>query len=117
MGNLNLPNNGNPFDQDLNTSSNVEFNNLQATGTLLVSGASTLSGALQVASLKVVGNVGFYNTAPVAQQTHTGVTAGFTAGIGTAVNDDSTFTGNVGSGAYTIGDIVKALKNYGLLVS
>ena len=52
-----------------------------------------------------------------AQESGTGETAGFTAGAGTAVNDDSTFTGNVGSTAYRISDIVKALKNHGLIAS
>lgn len=51
----------------------------------------------------------FYNSSPIVQVT-TGVTgAKFTANSGTAVNDASTFDG------YTIGQIVKALRNYGLL--
>jgi len=49
------------------------------------------------------------------RQSGTGETVGFTTGAGTAVKDDSTFTGNVGSTAYRISDIVKALKNTGLL--
>ena len=61
--------------------------------------------------------LGFFGTSTVAQQSGTGETTGFTAGAGTGVNDDSTFTGNVGSTAYRINDIVKALKNYGLLAS
>jgi hypothetical protein len=61
--------------------------------------------------------LGFYNAAPVIQQATTGTTTGFTAGSGTAAKDDSTFTGNVGSAAYTIGDIVRALKNLGLMAS
>lgn len=61
--------------------------------------------------------LGFYNATPVIQQAGTGETTGFVAGSGTAVNDDSTFTGNVGSTAYRISDIVKALKNLGLLAS
>jgi hypothetical protein len=61
--------------------------------------------------------LGFYAATPVAQHTATGETTGFTAGSGTAVNDDSTFTGNVGSTAYRISDIVQALKNLGLVAS
>jgi len=54
-------------------------------------------------------------TPPTTQPNSTGETVGFTAGSGTAVNDDSTFTGNVGSTAYRISDIVKHLKNLGLI--
>lgn len=53
--------------------------------------------------------IGFWNATPIVQPT-TGVTAAtFSAGTGTAVNDASTFDG------YTIGQIVKALRNLGLL--
>ena len=52
----------------------------------------------------------------IFNQDGTGETVGFTAGAGTGVNDDSTFTGNVGSTAYRISDIIKALKNGGILV-
>lgn len=61
------------------------------------------------------GKVGFFGATAVVRQNGTGETAGFSANIGTAVKDDSTFTGNVGATAYRINDIVKALKNYGLL--
>lgn len=75
------------------------------TGT--VTSTMTLSGSL----------AGFYGVTPVVQPSTTGTTTGFTAGVGTAVLSDSTFTGNTGSAAYTIGDIVKALKNLGLLAA
>jgi len=49
------------------------------------------------------------------RQSGTGETVGFVAGGGTTVTDASTFTGNVGSTAYRISDIVKTLKNLGFL--
>jgi len=59
--------------------------------------------------------IGFFNATPVVQQNGTGEGTGFAAVGGTGVNDQSTFTGNVGSTAYRINDIVKALKNLGIL--
>lgn len=61
------------------------------------------------------GTVGFYGTTPVAQQTAAAETTGYTAGTSTAVTIDGTFTGGVGATAYTIGDVVAALKNLGVL--
>ena len=61
--------------------------------------------------------LGFYNAAPVVQPNTTGTTAGFTAGTGTTVVSGSTFTGNTGTSAYTVGDIVNALKKVGLLAA
>ncbi len=62
--------------------------------------------------IRVIGgsnSLGFFNTAGVTQQT-TGVSAAtFVVSAGTAVNDASTFDG------YTIKQVVKALRNYGLL--
>ena len=62
------------------------------------------------------GKIGFYAATPVVQQAGVAVSSsGFTAGIGTAVKDGSTFTGGTGAAAYHISDIVLALKNMGLL--
>ncbi|MGE3804158.1 MAG: hypothetical protein AB7K24_05750 [Gemmataceae bacterium] len=59
--------------------------------------------------------IGLFGATPVVQQATTGTTTGFTAGSGTAAKDDSTFTGGVGAAAYTVGDVVLALKNLGVL--
>lgn len=61
--------------------------------------------------------LGFWNASPVAQYNTTGTVTGFTAGAGTAVLDDSTFTGNTGSTAYTMGDVVRALKLSGIMAT
>lgn len=61
--------------------------------------------------------IGFWNATPVVQPASTGTATGFTAGAGTAVTDESTFTGAVGSAAYRISDIVKALKQAGIMAS
>jgi hypothetical protein len=64
-----------------------------------------------------IGKVGFCSATPITQPSATGETVGFTAGAGTAVTDASTFTGNVGATAYRLSDVVKHLKNLGLIAS
>lgn len=59
----------------------------------------------------------FWGATPVPQYTALGITAGHTAGAGTAVVHDSVFTGNSGATAYTIGDIVRALKLAGIIAA
>jgi len=61
------------------------------------------------------GSLGLFGATPAQQFIGTGEVVGFTAGSGTAVLDDSVFTGNIGSAQYTIGDIVAMLKTYGLI--
>lgn len=76
------------------------------------------TGTLRGMMVGVSGNsLGFLGATPIAQYSTTGTTTGFTAGAGTAVLDDSTFTGNTGATAYTIGDVVRALKLYGLIAA
>ncbi len=58
--------------------------------------------------------LGFYGLTPVIQPSSTGETNGATTGAGN-LNETSTFTGNFGSRAYTILDIVKNLKTIGIL--
>lgn len=59
--------------------------------------------------------LGFWNSTPIVQPQTSGVVAGHTAGAGTAVTHDSTFTGNFGTKAYTISDIISNLKQAGIL--
>lgn len=61
--------------------------------------------------------LGLWGVTPVAQYSTAGTSSGFTAGSGTAVNDDSTFTGNTGSTAYRISDVVRALKLVGIMAA
>jgi hypothetical protein len=60
--------------------------------------------------------IGFFNATPVAQQA-AGIGINFTANAGTAMNSASTSTGGTGSSAFTFGDIVRALKNLGLIAA
>jgi hypothetical protein len=61
--------------------------------------------------------LGFYNQTPIAQPSSTGVTTnGFVGGGGgNTVHAQSTFTGGIGTNAYTISDIVAHLKSLGLV--
>ena len=59
--------------------------------------------------------VSFFGATPVTQQTAAVNTTTTAAGSTTAVYTNTTFPGASGSTAYSIGDIVSALKAYGLL--
>lgn len=61
--------------------------------------------------------LGFWNATPVIQPATTGTVTGYTSVGGSAVLSQSTFTGNTGSAAYTIGDVVLALKQVGILAA
>jgi len=59
--------------------------------------------------------VGFFGVMPAVPAAPTGVTDTVTAGTGAEVHVDTTFDGALGTTAYTIGDIVNALKTIGAL--
>lgn len=63
-----------------------------------------------------VAQIGFFGATPIARPTAGGVTVN-TRGVGTTWLIDNTTTGNVGATAYTIQDIVAALKNLGLITA
>ena len=87
-------------------------------GAVTITGGTSAAGSLGAVNIAATGgSVGFLGATAVARQATTGTVTGFTAGSGTAAKDDSTYTGNSGTAAYTVGDIVLALKNYGLLAA
>lgn len=68
------------------------------------------TGTLRGVSLGVTGNsVGVYGATPIARPTTGHSAATFVANSGTAVNDASTFDG------YTLKQVVKALRDFGVL--
>ena len=67
-------------------------------------------------SLNATG-LAFFGATPVAKPSSTGEATGYTATGGTNVQHQDTFTGNSGSTAYTLNDIVKHLKALGLLTA
>lgn len=89
----------------------------QSTDLLFSDGYNLSSGASTGTKIgtATTQKLGFFNATPVVQQNTTGTTVGFVGGAGSAVKDDSTFTGNLGATAYRISDIVRALKTLGLL--
>ena len=119
---------------DLNVDGNTTFaGNLAFDGTSdqTITGPATASLSLmtgasdQAVKIGVTGygtmievnssNMAFFTASPVGQPSSSGETSGTTAGAGTALTHEATFTGGVGTTAYTISDIVKHLKNLGLL--
>ncbi len=57
----------------------------------------------------------FHGVTPGTQHSSTGETNGVSGGSGATIHPDTTFSGNVGNSAYTISDVIKCLKNKGLL--
>lgn len=81
------------------------------------SDASNEREGLRIEASGTAPMVGLYGTTAIAQYATTGTATGFTAGAGTTATHLSTFTGNTGSAAYTVGDIVRALKLIGIMAA
>lgn len=87
----------------------------QAAGQIRTEGGFRVDGFLFHTN-SAGGGLGFFAAGPVVQQVAGGALgAGFVANGGTAMNSLSTSTGNLAGGAYTFGDVIFALKKYGLL--
>lgn len=101
------------------SSSGVELVSVGSTGNLRIIDVNVVLGTVTGTRIgtATTQKLSFYNSTPIVQPSTTGTTAGFTAGAGTAVVSGSTFTGNTGATAYTIGDIVNALKLLGLMAA
>ncbi|MBK8772375.1 MAG: hypothetical protein IPM06_18410 [Rhizobiales bacterium] len=61
--------------------------------------------------------LGFWGAAPVAQFNWSGGAGIYGTGSGNPVLDDSTFVGSTGSTAYTVNDLISALKLCGVLAA
>lgn len=61
--------------------------------------------------------VGMYGATPAAQPGASGNTHTVAAGSTTSVFTNTTFDGSTGSTAYTVGDLVAALKKVGIIKS
>ena len=59
--------------------------------------------------------VGFYDKSPIAQFADGIGRQDVTANTGSAMNVGAKFNGNTGSNYYSVGDVVYAFKQYGLL--
>lgn len=90
-----------------------------ATTSTITAGPRQLSDQNPIGTIlgaSLTDDIGFYGLAQgVPQATPALVTTGYTAGSGTAVTIDGKFTGNVGTTAYTIGDLVAILKGLNLI--
>ena len=76
----------------------------------ITSGATNYAIYTNAGAIRLGGNIGFYGNTPVAQQSNPGGSSAFLVGAGTSITIGSTFDG------YTVAQVVKALRNYGLLL-
>lgn len=106
--------------------------NCTTTSTTLTSNALDLRGGIGIADAKNI-NVGsttgckigtattqklsLWDATPIVQPSSTGETTGWTSGGGSAATSTDTYTGNVGTKAYTVNDLVKHMKAFGVLAT
>ena len=81
---------------------------------------SSTDGLLLCPATDAYGNpakLGAFGKTPAVQPSGAGDTHTVTAGATTAVFTNTSFDGSVGTAAYTVGDIVLALKTLGLIAT
>ena len=116
------------FTMNAGAAPTTQFKNASGTAMLIITHGSvvTYADVMDMAFGTTTGTkigtattqkIGLWNATPVVQPSTTGTSTGFTAGAGTAVRDDSTFTGGTGSKAYRISDVVLALKQAGIMAA
>lgn len=74
------------------------------------------AGTLPGGATDKIGFFGGYDGAAVTQPGAAGSTVTSAAGSTTPVYVNTTFTGGLGTTAYTVGDVVRVLKSLGLIV-
>ena len=118
--------------QKNNTGANTTIpGNLTVTGTTTLTGAATLTGGIADATNVVLGTatgtqvgtasnqkLGLWGATPVIQPAGTGELVGLNGNAATAANaTNMNSNGNLGTRNFTLNDIVKALKQAGILAS
>lgn len=127
-------NEGSATSSDFNSLSQgaASFANPTLTGNIALNGNTTVADAKNIVLNTTTGTqigtantqkAGFWGATPIVQPAGTAETAGIAGlqGSGTAttsyVSNTTNFNGNTGSKAYTVNDIVKALKTAGILAA
>lgn len=104
----------------LDSSNRLNFDNSIANPGILISSGTNIQLSTGTGTQLGTGStqkLGFWGVTPVVQPQSTGNTHTVTAGSTTNVFTNTTFDGSTGSSAYTVGDIVLALKQTGILKS
>lgn len=97
-----------------------------ASAKALINGGLTIADAKDIALNTTTGTkigtatsqkLALWNQTPIVQPSSTGEATGYTGAGGTALTHTDTFTGNSGTKAYTLNDVVKHLKAVGILAA